>query len=136
MNNIFRINYRDTKYFGINVIYKRGYQQWNNNDIPMQSIVKSRNATVPVFLEIGLDRVLIDLSERSVAHVLRFAWSSRNAVVDFVDLELIISATRAHCEEYEERNNQPHPLTILLDRLSQVVEKTSSWVWSVGRGQS
>lgn len=98
----------------------------------MQSIVKSRNAAIPVFLEIGLDRILKDLSQRSIVHVLRFAWSGN---IDLVGVDLIISA-KTQCEEYEERNSRPHPLTILLDRLSRVAEKTSRQLWSVGRGHT
>ena len=68
----------------------------------MQSIVKSRDAAVPVFLEIGLDRVLKDLGECDVAHALHFAYD-RFTVVDLIDLDLVVaSVTRARSEEDHE----------------------------------
>ncbi|KYM99215.1 hypothetical protein ALC62_10037, partial [Cyphomyrmex costatus] len=75
----------------------------NYNDVPMQSIVKTRDAAVPVFLEIGLDRVLVYLGERDVAHALHFA-RHRFTVVDLIDLDLVVaSVTRARSEEDHER---------------------------------
>jgi len=69
----------------------------------MQSIVKSRNATIPVFFEIGLDRALEDLGERGVAHALRFA-RHRFIVVDLIDLDLVVvSVTHARFQEDHER---------------------------------
>lgn len=75
----------------------------NNNDVPMQSFAESRDTAIPVFLEIGLDRVLEDLGKRGVVHTFRFA-RYRSAAIDFIDLDLVIvGTTRARSEEDHER---------------------------------
>lgn len=67
--------------------------------LPIQSIVETRDATVPVLVEIGLDRVVKDLGERDVAHV------SRTVPID---LDRIVGAVLAASEQEHEQRNEPH----------------------------
>jgi len=56
--------------------------------LPVESIVESGDAAIPILVEICLDRVLQQLGEHAVAHVSRFA---RLALID-LDRNIVVGA--------------------------------------------